>query len=460
MAQVAAWMKANGARVSGSDEDVYPPMSDFLRAQGIEVFSPYRAENLNSAQIAVIGNALSRGNPEVEAVLEKRLPYVSLPELIRAHILTDRLPIVVAGTHGKTTTTAALTQILKAAGFSPGYLIGGLPVGWDAGFHGGQGRWFAIEGDEYDSAFFDKRPKFLHYQPHVVVLNNIEFDHADIYASIEDIYLQFSRLIQLIPRNGCLVINRDESNLDVLISKALCPVRTFSLKANADVRGELVELSPEGMKFKLHLASGHELLCGTPLWGNHQLSNLIGAAAAAEFAGATPPQIAAGIAQFRGVHRRLELKFSASGRWLYDDFAHHPTAVKAALSSLRARHPGIFLAAAFEPRSNTMVRNFFQSEMPAALSLADRVVLGGIHRRDRIPADQRLDVSRIVADLRAERKEAHCCNDADKAVGLLLRDLPPQAVIVLMSNGAFSGLCARILERLRLTTAEEISPGT
>ncbi len=448
MSQVAAWLKSEGEQVSGSDEGAYPPISEFLRAQGIEIRTPYRAENLDGAGMAVIGNALSRGNPEVEAILEWRLPFTSLPGLLHQRILARKNPVVVAGTHGKTTTTAALAQIFISAGLSPGYLIGGLPVGWDSGFRAGDGQWFAIEGDEYDTAFFDKRPKFLHYQPQVVLLNNIEFDHADIYLSLEEIYIQFGRLIQLLPRNGCLVVNSDESNLDRLIQKAPCRVVTFGLNAKAAVRAENVEMTPEGMQFQLKLAVGQPALCHSSLWGEHQLRNLIGAAAAAEFAGVPADQIVKGIAAFRGVQRRLELKYHQNGLWIYDDFAHHPTAIRATLSSLRARHPKAHLAAAFEPRSNTMVRNYFQREVGEALSLADRIVIGAIHREQKIPAEQRLNVEQIVKDLRGRGREADAIPEANRMVEVLTKDLPDEAVIVLMSNGAFSGLCTKLLERL------------
>jgi len=445
MAQIAAWLKNSGGEVSGSDEGVYPPMSDFLRSRGIEIRSPYRAENVPSVDTAVIGNALSRNNPEVEAVLEKRIPFVSLPELIHSQILQSKLPIVVAGTHGKTTTSAILAHILLQAGFSPGYMIGGLPMGWSSGFEAGSGRWFVIEGDEYDSAFFDKRPKFLHYQPQVVVLNNVEFDHADIYSSLEEIYTQFARLVQLIPRNGCLLVNADEPGLEGFPERAPCPAITFGTNAEADVRGEITEITSEGMEIRLGFASGRELVCTAPLWGDHQLSNLLSAAAAAEFTGVPPEKIAAAIATFPGIRRRMELKYSDGHRWIYDDFAHHPTAIKAVLTSLKKRHPEIQIVAVLEPRSNTMVRNFFQDEIVEALQPADRVIIGSIHRRDGIPPDERLNVDRVIERLRLGGKEAFYEEDIDEIVALLQKKTPRDAVIVMLSNGAFSGLMGKLL---------------
>lgn len=454
MAQVAAWIKAHGGTVTGSDEGVYPPMSDFLRSQGIEVRTPYHAANLASADAVVIGNALSRGNPEVEATLDQRIPFLSLPELIHSEILRDKWPIIVAGTHGKTTTTAALAHILKQADLSGGYLIGGLPIGWDRGFEVDSGRWFAIEGDEYDSAFFDKRPKFLHYQPQVVLLNNIEFDHADIYSSIEDIFTQFRRLIRLIPRRGALIANADEPSLQPLLDEACCQVVTFGLGTEAQVKGELIKIGSDGMTFRLHLACGRELSCTTPLWGERQLSNLVGAAAAAEFAGVAPEKIGEALSNFRGIRRRLELKFSSGYRWLYDDFAHHPTAVRTALASLKTRHPGLPIFAAFEPRSNTMVRRHFQAELTDALWLADGVVISKVHRSEKIAPDDCLNVAEIVRKLRGEGKEVFHHSDVDEIVAWLLEKLPREAVIVVMSSGAFSGLVPRLLNRLAEKTMD------
>ncbi len=448
MAQVAAWMKFKGATVTGSDEGVYPPMSDFLATKGIEVRTPYQFENLNAVDRVIIGNSLSRGNPEVEAILESRIPYLSLPELIRTQILHDKLPIVVAGTHGKTTTTAALTQILHTAGFSPGWMVGGLPISADSGFEGGTGKWFVIEGDEYDSAFFDKRPKFLHYAPQIALINNIEFDHADIYSSLDEIFLQFHRLIRLIPRNGCVVINADEPNLLPLVEKAPCPVVTFSIRKEAPVRGEMIEMTPSGMRFRLKLASGQQATCRSSLWGDYQLANLIAASAAAEFAGVSIDKIAAGIEAFKGVRRRMELRFSDGQRWFYEDFAHHPTAVRAALMGLKARHPGLKVTALFEPRSNTMVRNFLQNELAAALSLADRVIIGHVHRQEKIPPEQRLKVEAIVSHLRRQGIEAHCQDEVEAILKLALDGAPGEGVLIAMSNGSFSGLPAKLVERL------------
>lgn len=449
MSQVAAWLASQGVKVTGSDEGVYPPMSDFLQSRGIPVLTPYRSENLVAAETVVIGNALSRGNPEVETVLEKRLPFLSLPELIHTRLLRNKLPIVVSGTHGKTTTSAALACILRKGGHSPGYLIGGLPIGWDSGFDAGKGRWFVIEGDEYDTAFFDKRPKFLHYQPQVVILNNIEFDHADIYKSLGDLFLQFRRLIQLLPGNGLLIANGDESNLECLLQSAPCAVRTFGTRPNAMIRSKILKTTAEGMQFQVRFASGEERVCTTTLWGQHQLLNLTAAAAVAEYAGLSPDLIATAVAGFRGVRRRLELKFQARGAWLYEDFAHHPTAVRAALLSLKIRHPNARIVAAFEPRSNTMARNYFQHEIVAALGIADRITIGGVHRKEKIPERERLDTERIADELRRSGRAALASDSVEEIVEFMMQQINGDTVWIYMTNGAFSGLPERILNALQ-----------
>ncbi len=454
MAQVAAGLKRSGREVTGSDQGIYPPMSDFLRSQGIEVLSPYHADNLASADVVVIGNALSRGNPEVEETLKKRIPFLSLPELIHTEILADKLPVVVAGTHGKTTTTAILAHIFNRAGLSPGFMIGGLPIGWDHGFEMGSGRWFVIEGDEYDCAFFDKRPKFLQYQPQVVILNNLEFDHADIYSSEDEILTQFRYLVRLIPNNGSLILNADWPVLNELRHEAHCPVITYGRGTNTGVQSELIEVGQEGMKFRLRFASGRKEICSSPLWGDHQLSNITAAVAAAEFIGIDPVEISEAMGSFRGVQRRLERKFSNGRRWLYDDFAHHPTAVKETLTSLKARHPGLPVFAAFEPRSNTMVRKVFQEEITRALSLADGIVLSDIHRPEKIATDDRLNIAQIVGYLQHIGKKAFYHRDIFEIEAWIWDELPEDAVIVVMSSGTFSGLVDHLLKQLEETVSE------
>ncbi|TKJ38563.1 hypothetical protein CEE37_12430 [candidate division LCP-89 bacterium B3_LCP] len=448
MAQVAAGLKDIGHQIRGSDQGVYPPMSDFLGSRGIKILTPFHEANINPADTVVIGNALSRGNPEVEAVLEKRFPYLSLPELIRIEILTKKLPAVITGTHGKTTTSAILTHIFEHAGLQPGYMIGGLPVGKETGFATGSGKWFVIEGDEYDCAFFDKRPKFLHYRPHIAVVNNVEFDHADIYSSYDEIVLQFQRLVKLVPQSGCLILNGDWTGLDTLRKDALCNVVTFGRGTNIDVQSELIKVSSKGMEFALNYTSGDREICTTSLWGEHQLANITGAAAAAEFAGISPAMIGEAISSFKGVQRRLELKYRDDKFWLYDDFAHHPTAVAAALRSVKSRHPGLPVIAAFEPRSNTMTRRVLQNEIAAALELADFVAIGGVHRSEIIPENDRLDVENVADHLINAGKTTIYSSDVNQLADWIVEKSADEAVIVTMSSGSFQGIVPLIRNRL------------
>lgn len=440
MAQVAAWLKSVGKTVTGSDQGVYPPMSTFLESRGISILSPFTADHIVSADIVVVGNAISRGNPELEAALERRLTCISLPQLIQQEILKHKLPAVVSGTHGKTTTTAALAFMLQAGSRFGGSLVGGIPVGWDSGFQVSEGDWFAIEGDEYDTAFFDKRPKFLHYQPQLAIINNIEFDHADIYASYEEILKQFGYLVRIIPRNGCLILNADQPGLAKLADEAHCQVVTYGQSEASQVRGTDVQLTPDGMSFTLRFASGESRVCQTALWGDHQLANLLAASAAAEFAGVSPADIVSGMAAFKGVRRRLELKYCDGNSWVYDDFAHHPTAIRMTLETLKKRHPGVPLIAAFEPRSNTMVRKRLEQDLINALSLADMAALGPIHRSAKIPAEDRLSLEHILISLRDKDISAFQSDDAHELCARMLESAPSGAVYIVMSSGSFLGL--------------------
>jgi len=445
MAQVAAWLKSLGKAVTGSDQGVYPPMSTFLEAQGISILSPFKADHIKSADCIVVGNAMSRGNPEVEAALDQRLPLISLPQLIHQEILKHKLPAVVSGTHGKTTTTAALAFLLEAGEQFGGSMVGGLPTGWDSGFRIADGSWFAIEGDEYDTAFFDKRPKFLHYQPQLVIINNIEFDHADIYGSYDDILKQFKLLVRLIPQSGCLVLNADQPNLKDLTQDAFCQVVTYGRSEASQVRGSKAAFTADGMEFTLRFKSGESRLCRTALWGNHQLSNLIAASAAAEFVGVSADKIVHGISSFKGVRRRLELRHHKDNYWIYDDFAHHPTAIRFTLETLRKRHPDLPLIAAFEPRSNTMVRKRLEKELINALSLADAAAIGPIHRSDKIPQKDRLSLEHILKSLRDKSITNFQSADVDELADRMISEAKNGAVFAVMSSGSFMDLINKLI---------------
>jgi UDP-N-acetylmuramate: L-alanyl-gamma-D-glutamyl-meso-diaminopimelate ligase len=428
MATAAALAADAGFAVTGSDAGVFPPMSDFLRAKGLRVFEGYRPENLEPApQIVVVGNALSRGNPEIEALLDRRLPYCSLPDFLRERFFPGRRVTAVCGTHGKTTITTLLAWLLESAGRSPTFLAGGIALNFDGGYRLGTGQDFVIEGDEYDTAFFDKRSKFLGYRPHNVVLANIEFDHADIFASPAEYTLTFRRLVNLVPGNGFLVVNAG----DATASEVAAPCR-----------GKLVPVSP-----------GAPVAFAFPLPGAHfRLDAQLAAAAAAEL-GLTAEEIARGMATYRGVKRRLEVVFAGRGVTLYDDFAHHPTAIRLDLETLRAQHPGARILALFEPRSNTLRRAIFQEPLAAAFDAADEVIVGAVHRAAQLDEAERLDPQRLVREIGATGRRARHLEDAAAIAAAVLADLQPGDVIAVLSNGAFGGLIPRLLKGLEAWSA-------
>jgi len=444
MGAVATLLKAAVHHVTGSDSHVYPPMSTILREQGIPVIEGYRPENLDPApDLVVIGNAMSRGNPEVEAVLERRLRYASLAEVLREFFIRGKTSLVVTGTHGKTTTSALLAWVLEHAGRRPGFMIGGVPENFGVGAKTGGGDLFVSEGDEYDTAFFDKRSKFLHYLPDCVIINNIEYDHADIFASIEEIELAFARLVSLVPRNGLIVANAADPRVMRVTENAWCRRVTFSIAGPADwTARDLVEREA-GTEFTI--AGPHDAArCFLPLHGVHNASNALGVAALSSHVGVPLGEIVDGFAAFRGVQRRLQRLPGPDSIILYDDFAHHPTAIAETLRAVRAAHPGHRVWALFEPRSNTMVRNIFQRRMVEAFRGAEIVLFGPIHRAEKIPSEDRLDLDRLVADLGREGIDARHLHDVNEILAHVARGARPDDAIVVMSNGAFGGLAGRL----------------
>ncbi len=445
MASVAVALQERGFRVTGSDQDAYPPMSDFLREHGIEIRAPYAAAHLAAApDLVVVGNALSRGNVEVEELLRRRLRFCSLPELLKEFVLRERRPLVVAGTHGKTTTSALLAWVFEHAGRNPGFLIGGLPANLGRGARFTDGEWFIIEGDEYDTAFFDKRGKFLHYLPEVAILNNLEFDHADIFNSRADIQRSFARFLRLVPPDGLILANGDDPLLrDPLDTVDFAPIRRFGLGPDNDLRARDVALGGEGGEFTLGETRFH-----LPLVGEFNVRNALAVAACARHCGLSDAEIQAGFATFRGVRRRMETRGEADGVRVIDDFGHHPTAIKATLEALRLRYPGRTLWAVFEPRSNTTRRRVFQDALADALAAADGVALAPVARAGQIPAGQRLDLAALVAALRAAGRAAEAPGDVDAIVTHLLAEVQPGAVICVFSNGGFGGIHEKLLAGL------------
>ena len=449
MANVAVQLKKLGYIVTGSDENVYPPMSTFLVENGIHPQEGYHEKHLEPApDLVVVGNAISRGNAEAENTLEKKLFYLSLPDVIREFFIRGKQSVVVSGTHGKTTTTSLLAWVLDSAGKNPGFLIGGIPKNFGQGMRISDGPQFIIEGDEYDTAFFDKRSKFLHYLPDIAIVNNIEFDHADIFRSIEDIKLTFSRLINLIPRNGLLVINGDDLIVRELAKKSFAPVVSFGFRS--DVQWHLDGLRPsgEGIRFRLsengHLPTEFYL----PLTGHHSALNAAGVIVVARHLGLSDETIQKGLNTFQGVRRRLEVCGVVRDITVYDDFAHHPTAIRETLEGVVARFPENRVWALFEPRTNTTRRNIFQKEFPLAFEKAYGVAIGKINRPHLLKEAEKLDREQIVADLKKMGKPAMFSDSVEEIIAWLVPQTKPGDKIVVMSNGSFDGIYEKLLGAL------------
>src|SRR5215469_17530041 len=445
MASVAAALKERGFKVSGSDENVYPPMSSFLQEKGIALMEGYRAENIPAAaDVVVIGNAMKRGNPEVEAVLNRKLLYLSLPEALKNYFLRGRHNLVVTGTHGKTTTTALLTWIMEKAGRKPGYLIGGLPKNFGQGARLNDSKYFVIEGDEYDSAFFDKRSKFVHYLPELLIINNIEFDHADIFNNLDEIKLSFRRLLNIVPRNGMVLVNGDDPNCVEVAKDCLAQMIEVGFSKNSAQRIRDVACSAEGSRFKL----GDETF-EIPLVGEFNVHNAAMAAIAARFYDVPKAKIDSAFKSFAGIARRQELRGEARGVKIIDDFGHHPTAIAYTLGALRHRYPGNRLWAIFEPRSNTTRRAVFQQQLPEALKVADGVFISQVARLEQIPEDQRLKPEQVVAEIANAGRPAFYEQNANAIVDRIIPMLRPNDVVVVFSNGGFDNIHEKLLARLR-----------
>jgi len=452
MATLAALLKSRGYQVQGSDQQVYPPMSDFLVAEGIRTFSGYSADNITGdIDLVVVGNAISRGNPELETVLERKLRYCSLPEAIRDHFLWGARSVVLAGTHGKTTTTSLTGWLLTHGGLDPSMLVGGIALNFGA--HGssysvGSGRDFVIEGDEYDSAFFDKTAKFLKYLPDIAVINNIEFDHADIYADLDAVLVAFHRLVRLVPRNGLLLIGADSPHAKALVPTAVSPVETFGLDELATWRGSAIEHRDGLTRFDVHRDGTLFGRFESPLLGVHNVRNALAAIAVGTRVGISQQTLAEGLRRFKGIKRRLETVGVEKGVTVLDDFAHHPTAVHETLLALRTGYPGRRVWAVFEPRSASSCRRVFQADFAKAFGAADEVVLAAVFRSS-LPEAERLSAEQLVDDLSRQGRHARHIPEIEDIVSTIVREHRDGDVVVLMSNGGFGGIHGKLLKALR-----------
>jgi len=457
MASLAGMLKQRGFHVTGSDAAAYPPMSDFLRGLGIPVAQPFDARNLEpKPDLVVIGNAISRGNVELEHVLDQRLDFCSLPQLLHEEFLRGKEVLVVAGTHGKTTTTSMLSWIFHSAGLDPSFLIGGIAENFGSSFHLGNGKHFILEGDEYDTAFFDKGPKFLHYFPDSIILTSVEFDHADIYKDLYAVETAFKRLVNLIPRRGTIVAfdgavgdATESPSLERCLAKAFCPVDRYGPGSQATWRVTNLRLDPGRTTWTV-LHKGERFSdFEFALAGEYNVWNATAAAALAFSRGVSKEAIADALRTFKSVKRRLEVKAQVNGITIIDDFAHHPTAISGTLKALRARYPGSRLWVILEPRSNTLRRRVLQGDLARSLAQADEVIVANVFRSEAIPENERLELPALAAEIKEFGRPARLLADADAIVQTITPELRSGDVVAILSNGGFGGIYEKLPVRLR-----------
>jgi len=457
MASLAGMLKQRGFRVTGSDAAAYPPMSDFLAELGIPVAQPFDAKNLDpQPDLVVVGNAISRGNSELEELLDKRILFCSLPQLLHEEFLRGKEVLVVAGTHGKTTTTSMLAWIFHTAGMQPSFLIGGIAENFGSSFHLGQGKHFILEGDEYDTAFFDKGPKFLHYFPDAVILTSVEFDHADIYDNLDAVETAFKRLVNLIPRRGRMFafdgvadVASESPSLERCLQKAFCPVERYGVGGRSAWQISNIKFEADRTFWSVQHYGREWADFQFGLAGEYNVWNATAAAALAADYGVSKEEIAAALKTFKSVKRRLEIKAQVNGITIIDDFAHHPTAIAGTLKALRGRYPGARLWAVLEPRSNTLRRRVLQGDLARSLALADEIVVAGVFRSETIPADERLELPELAAEIQKHGRRARLVADADAIVQTIGPEIRAGDVVAILSNGGFGGIYEKLPARLR-----------
>jgi UDP-N-acetylmuramate: L-alanyl-gamma-D-glutamyl-meso-diaminopimelate ligase len=460
MASLAGLLQLEGYRVTGSDKAAYPPMSDLLGGLGIPVMEPYAERNLDATSdlpapdLVVIGNALSRGNPEVERVLDERIPFTSMAALVHEEFLVGRESLVVAGTHGKTTTTSLLAWIYQVAArenpaLEPSFLIGGVAENFGTSFQLRPTHTFIIEGDEYDTAFFDKGPKFLHYFPDALILTHVEFDHADIYSDLAAVKTAFKRLVNLVPRRGLIVAFDGSANVTECVERAFCRVERYGFSATSDWRIQNLRHEDGLTRWEVWRGGALWAELAMSLAGEHNALNATAAAALASGQGLTVEAIKEAVASFKSVKRRLEVRAQVAGVTVIDDFAHHPTAIRETLRALRSVYPNSRLWVVLEPRSNTLRRKVLESDLIASLRLADRVILAGVYQQQRIPEAERLNPEEVVQALNAAGTPAVLRPDVDAIVNEIAPQLESGDVVAILSNGGFDGIYEKLPARLR-----------
>ena len=451
MAPVAGMLQERGYRVTGSDVGVYPPASTLLDSLGIRWSDGYREGNLRPApDLAVVGNVIARGNPELEYILDEKIPYCSMAQLLEEFFIVGHRSIVVAGTHGKTTTTAMLAWIFHVAGRRPDFLVGGvIPNFNDRSYGLGGGEEFIIEGDEYETAFFDRGPKFLHYHPDELILTSLEFDHADIYPDLASIAKQVRLLVNLVPRRGRILIWGESADLKACVAKALCPVETFGLTSDCDWYASDILWNDSATEFRVAYKGGAVTRIRMPLAGRHNVLDALAAIALAYGRGIECEAIERAFATFQSVRRRMEIKGEANGVLVVEDFAHHPTAIRLTLEATRTRWPGRKIWAVIEPRSNTMRRKIFQDVLPEALAVADAVAIGPVSRAQLLADEDRFSPDAVAESIRKHGREAKAFSSADEIAEYFASAAKPGDLVMVMSNGSFDGLCGKLLEKLK-----------
>lgn len=460
MASLAGMLQRRGFRVTGSDAAAYPPMSEFLASLGIPIAQPFAAANLSPRpDIVVVGNAMSRGNVELEEVLDQRIPFCSLPQILHDEFLQGKEVLVVAGTHGKTTTTSMLSWIFESAELEPSFLIGGIAENFKSSFRLGSGKHFILEGDEYDTAFFDKGPKFLHYFPDSVILTSVEFDHADIYKDLDAVETAFKRLVNLVPRRGRIIAFDTGVSLDRCVSRAFCPVERYGRSSQADWQVADLFLKPTRTTWRVLRGGKPWADFEFSLGGEYNVWNATAAAALAANCGIATDQIAAALKTFKSVKRRLEVRATVNGITIIDDFAHHPTAIAGTLTALRSRYPGSRLWAILEPRSNTLRRNVFQTQLAESLALADEVVIASVFRSDAIPQNERLDLTAVGAAIQNQGRHARIISSVEGIVQVVAPEMRPGDVVAILSNGGFDGIYEKLPERLKALKSDQKTAG-
>jgi len=447
MGNAAVFFKNSGFEVRGSDKAFYPPISDLLREKNLTLYKGFDVENLAwLPDIVVIGNSISRGNPEVEYVLNNKINYISLPEMLKTHFIGNKDSIVISGTHGKTTTTSIISKIFSDAGRKPSYLIGGIPQGVDSGFKSGSGKEVILEGDEYDTAFFDKRSKFLHYKPKTLIINNIEYDHSDIYKNVDEIKTSFKRLVNLVPQNGHIIANFDDANVRDVVEKTFATVETFGKSDDCKWQIKNIEYHNDKSNFELWQNEQCEMKVECSQTGEFQIYNFTASIITSLIHSITKEKIAESIADFKGVKRRFEKRGEIGGCEIYEDFAHHPTAITHVLNELKRRYPTKKIIAVFEPRSNTTRRNIFQTELANSFAIADYSIIGKIDREELLAADDKLNTDKLIADIERAGKKAFYIKNVDEIVEKLTGLFSSQTICIIMTNGEFEG----IFEKLKL----------